>query len=44
VHIFGVDLVQQEIYDYIESLERKETTTKETIQSFGEGRNKLNEP
>jgi len=43
IHSPSIDPVQQEIYDYIESLERKVTTTKETIQSPGEGSNQVNE-
>jgi len=44
MHSPGVDPVKQEIYYYIESLERKETATKESIQSPGEGSNQFNEP
>lgn len=40
----SIDPVQQEIYDYIKSLERKEATTKEPIQSLEEGSNQFNEP
>lgn len=43
MHSPGIDPTQQEMYDYIESLEMKETTTKETIQSPGEGRNLVKE-
>jgi len=39
VHSPGVDPVQQGIYNYIGSLERKEAGTKETIQSPGERSN-----
>lgn len=39
MHSPSIDPAQQEIYDYMESLEWKETTRKETIQSCGEGRN-----
>jgi len=43
IHSPGIDPAQQEIYDYIESLKRKEITTKETIQNPGEGSNQVNE-
>lgn len=44
VQSLGIDLVQQEIYDYIESLERKEAATKGSIQSPKEEINQFNEP
>lgn len=43
IHSPNIDCAHQEIYDYIESLERKVTTTKETIQSLREGSNQVNE-
>lgn len=39
-----IDHVQQEIYDYIESLERKEAAAKGSIQSLEAEINRFNEP